>query len=256
VRRARSFIYLEQQYLSSKKIFRELKHALETNQDLEVIIVANQNADITAYSRWQTDALSAFGMLDHPRVGIFALWSASSGDSAREINQVFVHSKVIVIDDRWAMCGSANLDGVSLYSYGADFSGWLGRRIFRNVRNFDVAVSVDGFDEVGDQESATTLRRELWSEHLGLEFDPQTVRPFGGWLPVWRSAAATNVATLNSGSVPGEGSFILPYSISDKPSAQLQDCDVNWKGESEVLRFNPGWFERSFGLGWVRNMFA
>ncbi len=55
-----------------------------------------------------------------------------------------MHSKVVTIDDRWATVGSANLDGVSLHSYGSDFRSAIGERVFRDVRNFDVNVVLDG----------------------------------------------------------------------------------------------------------------
>lgn len=255
LRRATSLIYLEQQYLSSQRIFTELRRALERNPGLEIIIVSNQNPDVTAYARWQVAGLREFGMLDHPRVGLFALWSGSQVGSRRELNQVFVHSKVVIADDKWVMCGSANLDGVSLHSYGADFAGMLGRRVFRNVRNFDVAASVDGFDDSGDLEIAQSLRHDLWSEHLGHHYNPAHPVPAEGWVVRWREIAAQNTELLNSGVISKKGAFILPYSVSGKPGAQLTDCGVDWKNDSLHLQFNPGWVERRFELGWVRNMF-
>ena len=255
IRRANSLIYVEQQYLSSRRVCLELQRALARNSELEIIIVANQNADITAYSRWQVSALREFGLLGHSRVGVFGLWSVAERNSRRDINQVFVHSKVVLIDDKWAMCGSANLDGVSLHSYGADFAGSLGRNVFKNVRNFDIAMSVDGLDETDSLDTALSLRQELWSEHLGLDFDPNRARPANGWLSIWRAAASSNIEMLNSGFFPGEGSFILPYSTSTKPFSQLRECGIDLKRKPIHLHFNPGWFARSFGLGWVLNMF-
>ena len=53
--------------------------------------------------------------------------AGEANDTARrQITQVFVHSKVVAVDDRWAMVGSADLDGVSLHSYGDDFRGGWG----------------------------------------------------------------------------------------------------------------------------------
>lgn len=254
IRRAKSLIYIEQQYLSSRRITAELSRALENNPGLELIVVSNQNPDITAYARWQLNALREFGLLSHPRVGLFTLWSGSETELSREINQVFVHSKVVIIDDRWAMCGSANLDGVSLHSYGADFAGRAGRAVFRNVRNFDVALSVDEFDDEVEYASAQALREELWSEHLGADFDSDTLKPAEGWVSFWRATAARNVQLLNGGSMPPVGAFILPYSSLSRPGLQLEDCGVTNASDIK-LHFDPGWFERQFALGWVRNMF-
>ncbi len=108
-----------------------------------------------------------------------------------------MHSKVVVVDDVWATSGSANLDGVSLHSYGDDFTGNVGRRIFRNVRNLDVNVVVrDGTARGLRSRGVADLRARLWSEHLALPADSLAGRPADGWLPLWRARAAANVAAL------------------------------------------------------------
>ncbi|MEO5902885.1 MAG: phospholipase D-like domain-containing protein, partial [Gemmatimonadaceae bacterium] len=124
ISRARSLIYIEHQYLSARPVVKALAEALEKHRGLEIVVVLNQNPDITAYRRWQNDRLSQSGLGDHPRVGVFSLWSATARAGRIEsASQIFVHSKVMVVDDNWAMVGSANLDGVSLHSYGDDFAG-------------------------------------------------------------------------------------------------------------------------------------
>ncbi|MBA3656524.1 MAG: hypothetical protein H0W69_04140 [Gemmatimonadaceae bacterium] len=250
---ARSLVYVEQQYLSCRRVFTSLRDALDREPELEIIIVSNQNPDITAYAQWQRMNLEEFGMLDHERVGVFALWSAAALEDRIQINQVFVHSKVVIVDDECAMCGSANLDGVSLHSYGADFSGWIGRRVFRNVRNFDITATVDSRIP-GMHAPAKSLRHRLWREHLGVDFD-QSARPAGGWLPLWKQSARQNIQTLQSGAVPLAGVFVLPFSAENQPSRQLGELDLQQGGASLELLFNPGWFERRFNLRWVRNMF-
>ena len=253
--RARSLIYIEHQYLSSQPVFSAMRQALDREPDLEIIIVANQNPDVTAYARWQMKAFRKFGLLDHPRAGIFALWSAAdaAGDR-RELNQVFVHSKVVTIDDTWVMCGSANLDGVSLHSYGDDFARWPGRRIFRGIRNIDVVVVVS---ESGSLQVAHAgrLRRRLWDEHLNDHRASAAHRPAGGWVGMWREFAEKNVALLNDGRDAPAGSFILPYSTSIKPCNQLEACGIDQSKSGIELLFKPGWLERTFSPRWMRNMF-
>src|SRR6185503_18651585 len=128
-----SLVYVEHQYLSARPVVSALTQALYREPELELILVLNQNPDVTAYQRWQNARLAEAGLLQHPRAGVFALWTVAR-DGIVALNQVFVHSKVVVVDDRWATSGSANLDGVSLYSYGDDFTGALARRVFRDVR--------------------------------------------------------------------------------------------------------------------------
>lgn len=287
IARARSLIYIEHQYLSSRRIVAALAEALVRRPSLETIVVLNQNPDVTAYRGWQNDRLRESGLHEHPRVGLFSLWtSASAPRKRRLLNQVFVHSKVVAIDDRWATAGSANLDGVSLHSYGADFRSRLGQRVFRDVRNFDVNVVLDadadddaGTGDVGDTDDTVggpgssggdrtahdqtgglvrALRTRLWQEHLGGAFHPAGGRPADGWLPLWRSVARRNAAALASRrSAPFlSGPFVLPYSTASRPRDQLRDAGVLFAPEAVELCFEPSWLEVHASVGWVRNMFG
>ncbi|MGI8507933.1 MAG: phospholipase D-like domain-containing protein, partial [Gemmatimonadaceae bacterium] len=124
---ARSFIYMENQYFSARPIATALRDALQARRDLEVILLLNQNPDITGYRAWQDDRLATEGLLTHERVGVFAPWSVTPSLTAPEsieLTQLFIHSKVAVIDDEWLTLGTANLDGASLHSYGDDFIHW------------------------------------------------------------------------------------------------------------------------------------
>jgi phosphatidylserine/phosphatidylglycerophosphate/cardiolipin synthase-like enzyme len=261
IQSARSLVYIEHQYLSSRRVISELVRALEREPQLEIIVVLNQNPDVTAYRAWQNARLTESGLLGHPRVGVFTLWSAAptmAGSLA--ITQVFVHSKMVIIDDEWALAGSANLDGVSLHSYGADFTGRLARRVFRRVCNFDIGVVV--------RESRGThalpggiarLRSWLWEEHLALSFPQLTLRSRQGDLAMWRRRAAENIASLNARTSNGraalEGSFILPYSTSARPSGQLAEIGVRTDPADLQLLYNPGWLHTHLSPNWVRNMF-
>lgn len=255
---ARQTIYIEHQYLSSRPVVDALRRAVAEHEALELVVVLNQNPDVTAYRGWQNDRLREAGLLDHPRVGLFTIWtSAAAPRGRRRINQVFVHSKVVLVDDRWALVGSANLDGVSLHSYGDDFTGVLGRRLFRKVRNFDVNVVVTTDDAIVDG-VVRRLRTGLWDEHLGSAFDGAKERPLGGWLPLWRTVAADNADALNGrdrAACDGR-SLILPYSACPTPSAQLADIGVLLAPGTIELCFNPSWLEVRLSPNWVRNMFA
>ena len=161
ISRARSLLYLEHQYLSSRRVVSAIADALRRSPSLDVVAVLNQNPDVTAYRVWQKDRLAEYGLLSHPRVGLFTLWSRETTDQIIALNQVFVHSKVIIVDDTWGTIGSANVDGVSLHSYGADFKTRLGERIFRHVRNIDLNLVIDGDQEPALRDSLGELRRSL-----------------------------------------------------------------------------------------------
>jgi hypothetical protein len=186
---------------------------------------------------------------------VFSLWSAVCGCSLtepRRLNQVFVHSKVLLVDDEWATVGSANLDGVSLHSYGADFASMAGERIFRHVRNIDVNIVLDASDgALGG--TLRALRERLWREHLGLKAAQVAQGPQIGWLARWRARAARNVAALANGHHDMSG-FVLPYSDQSTPAKQLADLGI---GAGCVhLEFDPSWVEVHCSPNWIRNMFA
>jgi hypothetical protein len=173
------------------------------------------------------------------------------------VNQVFVHSKIVLVDDLWATAGSANLDGVSLHSYGDDFSGALARRVFRHVRNVDVNVVVSEREQPGSG-CVADLRMRLWSEHLGIPSGGLALRPVAGWLPVWRARAAANVAALSgeTGEAPQMRGFVLPYSVEPSPRRQLEDVGVRVEPSRFDLRFNPSRLDIWCSPQWVRNMFG
>jgi phosphatidylserine/phosphatidylglycerophosphate/cardiolipin synthase-like enzyme len=249
---ARDLLYIEHQYLSSRRVVRALADALSRRPQLEIITLVNQNPDVTAYRGWQNQRLQESGLGAHSRFGLFAPWSAAVHNGAIALNQVFVHSKLIVADDRWATFGSANIDGVSLHSYGADFQSRLGERIFRNVRNIDLNVELRGADDATEA-SITELRTKLWREHIG---ELPSTRPHGGWLRHWRLRAAENIEALNGASEDVvDGPLILPYSTAPTPRAQLTSLGVLERKELD-LRFHPSWLEVYCSPNWIRNMFA
>jgi phosphatidylserine/phosphatidylglycerophosphate/cardiolipin synthase-like enzyme len=264
---ARSLIYIEHQYLSARPVVAALAHALARSAELEIIVVLNQNADVTAYRRWQNLRLAEHGLHTHPRVGLFSLWSAAATrmrPAVTDVNQIFVHSKVVVVDDAWATVGTANLDGVSLHSYGDDFRLAMARRIFRDVRNIDVNVTVAENTSSGrGTGSVADLRTRLWSEHLGIPARELVSRPAAGWLPTWRTSAARFVARLNARDVPdgspneaanGAG-HVVAYSARSTPAEQLADAGVRLDAPGLALCFDPGWLEVHVSPNWVRNMF-
>ena len=264
IARARSFIYIEHQYLTSRPIVAALVDALHRSPALEIIIVLNQNPDLTAYRAWQNAQLDEHALLHHPRVGVFTLWSSSAHPArpgVMRINQLFIHSKVIVVDDEWAAVGTSNLDGVSMGDYGADFAGVLGQRVFEGVRNVEVNLIIDAEDENdSDAESIVVLRERLWSEHLGVSRDALGVGAGAGRLAMWRSAARANVDALSRGGgdeteAPHMVGRLLPYSDRAYPRQQLADVGVEIDPARLELCYTPSWIGVHLSPHWIRNIF-
>jgi len=268
IARARSFIYIEHQYLTSRPIAAALAAALKREPQLEIVIVLNQNPDLTAYRAWQNARLAEHGLLAHPRVGVFTLWSAEAHPSragVTRINQLFIHSKVMVVDDRWAAVGTSNLDGVSMGNYGDDFSTAIPRGIFRGVRNVEVNIVIDAGDANAhsdrnvDIDSIIALRERLWHEHLGVPRAKLREHRARAGLALWRSAARENVRLLAGGaaSAPPRSMVgrLLPYSTSAYPREQLASLGVSLEPGALELCYNPTWIGVHLSPHWIRNIF-
>ncbi|KAI1174654.1 phospholipase [Nemania sp. FL0916] len=106
------------------------------------------------------------------------------GDEESEINafvseELYIHSKVLIADDRLVICGSANLNDRSQ----------LGNH------DSEIAVIIEDQDLVESRMDgrpyqasrfATSLRRYLWRKHLGWLPDQRWDQPTRNWTPVTR----------------------------------------------------------------------
>lgn len=106
------------------------------------------------------------------------------GDEESEMNafvseELYIHSKVLIADDRLVICGSANLNDRSQ----------LG------THDSEIAVVIEGGETVESamngqsyraSKFATTLRRQLWRKHLGLLPHQAPDRPNANWTPIDR----------------------------------------------------------------------
>jgi len=147
---ARHTIYLENQYLAARRLVNALAARLNESDGPEVVIVLprrgnnplERGAMDSARHRlihvlWEAD--------DHQRLGIY--WPVTEGDAP-----IYVHSKVMVVDDRLLRIGSSNLNNRSM---GFD-------------SECDVVIDAipDGRDDVRRQ--IVSVRDQLVAEHLGV----------------------------------------------------------------------------------------
>lgn len=168
--RARSLIYIEDQYMWSTEIASGIAQALRHNPSLNVIVVVPRYPDTDGRlsgppSRiGQLRALRLLHAVAPDRVGVFDL--ENSGGTP-----IYVHAKVCIVDDTWMTCGSDNFN----------------RRSWTTDSELSCAVIDAG--PGGGQGIARELRVRLWAEHLGLDpTDPQLRDPTAG-LALWRAAA-------------------------------------------------------------------
>lgn len=236
-RNATDFIYLENQYFTNQAIADSLMLALALKPNLQVIMLINSRVDAPLYGpAWYTGPYQGLQnnninrFLRHvkainasDRVGIFTLWTHKATAPQRIIRN-YVHSKVGIVDDKWATIGSANLDGVSLI---------LSQHVVPPITNRDVveerAIEVNAviFNHVGGQPASSVpdeLRRSLWKEHLGFNnanHTSLTNRPAGGWLSLWKKRAAAKLAGLKATPPTGHQSRILEWKPEKDPKKHL-----------------------------------
>ena len=141
-------LYIENQYLTSTTIVQVLAESLSRPQGPEIVVVIPQKS-----SGWleqgTMDAIRA-RLLDHlfekDLHGRLGVYYPVAGDPA---TPVYVHSKLMIVDDRLALIGSANLSNRSM---GLD-------------TECSLAVEAEGS---GNQRKAVSgLRNRLLAEHLG-----------------------------------------------------------------------------------------
>jgi phosphatidylserine/phosphatidylglycerophosphate/cardiolipin synthase-like enzyme len=187
-RRARRFIYLENQYLWSPEVVDALLAALEREQDPAFRIVLILPA--RAYSgKWDNDRrVNQLRAADkgRGRVAVYSLYASGPHLGTRPFRSrpIYVHAKVAIIDDEWLMVGSANLNTRGL------------------VTDSEINVLIR------DSTQARNLRVALWAEHLGM--DPAEVdaaEPVALLDDAWQNRSAINADVLAEGDKP------LPCSI-------------------------------------------
>lgn len=158
--RVRRIAYLQDQYMWSPHIARLLAAALRRSPDLHIVVVVPRHSDVDgrfALPPNQVGRLQALELCREAaadRVHVFDLENQRG-------TPVYVHSKVAVMDDVWAACGSANLN----------------RRSWSHDSELTVAVLDDRLDEraptdpAGRGDGARTFARDLriglLREHLG-----------------------------------------------------------------------------------------
>ncbi|KAI1426491.1 phospholipase [Xylaria sp. FL1777] len=106
------------------------------------------------------------------------------GDEESEINafvseELYIHSKVLIADDRLVICGSANLNDRSQL-------GTHDSEIAVVIEDQDLVDSMMDGRPYQASRFATSLRRQLWRKHLGWIPDQPCDRPTRNWTPVNR----------------------------------------------------------------------
>ena len=178
LRGARELIYLENQFLWSPEIVDVLADKLRNppTPDFRVVILLPAKANNGA-----EDTRGQLGVLVEADGGHGRMLGATIRSMAAEggrADPLYVHAKVAVVDDRWLIVGSANLNAHSFFN------------------DTEMCVVTD------DAALARDTRVRLWAEHL--ELDPRRGRPALPGVAGGRGLAAGGRRAAAPRSEPGE----------------------------------------------------
>jgi phosphatidylserine/phosphatidylglycerophosphate/cardiolipin synthase-like enzyme len=203
ISKARETIYLENQYLASRRLVDALAARLVEPGGPEIVIVMPRSSE----SRLEQQAMDSarhrllqllWAADDHRRLGVY--WPVTDGGTA-----IYVHAKVLVVDDRLLRIGSSNLNNRSM---GFD-------------SECDLAVEA-GPGNPGREDASrmiTSTRNRLASEHLGLsvtEFET-ALRRHGSFLAAIEAlrGEGRTLREFTESTVDGEASPLAENDLMD-----------------------------------------
>ncbi|MFS0898417.1 phosphatase domain-containing protein [Mycolicibacterium litorale] len=168
LRRARRLVYLEDQYLWSVDVARIFAAALRRSPELQLIAVVPRRVDQKVATRaaemGQLEAMAMVRAAGGDRVQIFDIEN-------EEGRPIYVHAKVCIVDDVWAVVGSNNLNNRS-WTHDSE----LAAAVIDDERDPREPADPGGLGD-GARRFARRLRLDLMREHLGLDDDADLLDP-------------------------------------------------------------------------------
>ena len=174
IARAERFIYAESQYFASRAVAEAICERLSVDDPPEIVIVNPETADGWVESKVMDPARARLmqAIRESDRHGRFHVFTPYSGETP-----IYVHAKLLIVDDRILRIGSANLNNRSM---GLD-------------SECDVFIDCARPANSGCGDGIRALRHSLLAEHCGLDKDE-----VGGLLDKAGSMAAM-IAALGNG---------------------------------------------------------
>ena len=198
ISKAEHYIYFEEQFPYMCDIADAIRQRLVQVPDLKVICVLASGTDIplslgqySLYLRRQfLETLAPGGNYgDASRVYPYHLWQNPATLAHGQTDKmIYVHTKILLIDDRYVAIGSANLN----------------KRSMTSDSELQIAVVDDetvdgglnlqggGTSHVSVCRFAQDLRRRLWSEHLGIDSPVSVTAALALW-PTWQANSNTQM---------------------------------------------------------------
>ncbi|HEX4533998.1 MAG TPA: phospholipase D family protein [Rhizomicrobium sp.] len=169
---AKSSIYIEDQYIAAPAIVAKLAAALARGVDVVYLAPADpetrvREARTKAEAKPFFDALAALGKFEN-----FLLAGIAAKGADGKLRNVYVHAKIMLVDDAWGTIGSTNIATQSFYC--------------------DTEMNASFWDAV----VARDLRTRLFAEHLATDTSAMDDRTA---LKIYREIARANVQARERG---------------------------------------------------------
>jgi phosphatidylserine/phosphatidylglycerophosphate/cardiolipin synthase-like enzyme len=182
ISRARRYIYIEDQYLWDCELADFIGKQMAVEQGLHLIVVVPGKCELPArWGKYHDHLRSTFFMRvmgidskdkiefgDKYRVHVF---EAHQRRNRKKPAPIYIHSKLIIIDDRYVAVGSANVDQRSM-SLDTELHIAV---VDGDTQNVIWTITYKKDDKDEDEYTiskfAKKLREDLWREHLGLAPD-------------------------------------------------------------------------------------
>lgn len=158
IRRAKRFIYTECQYFTGTPLLEAaLKEALQRIQHLTVVLTHWEISDLPTVNFRRRTFIESLKKAGGDKVRIFSLQPDGNTPPFQDgrIHHTYVHSKIWIMDDEFAVIGSVNSN----------------RRSWSHDAEIAAGVYETSSDQVLRYRLAHLLRIKIWQEHLGLEGD-------------------------------------------------------------------------------------
>jgi phospholipase D1/2 len=227
IRCAERYVYVETQYFASRVIAEAIAKRLEEDDPPEFVIINPKQAygwlDETVMSPARYELMKALAEKD--KKGRFRIYYPVTEQG----EEIYVHAKIMIVDDRALRVGSANMNNRSM---GLD-------------SECDLAIDVSDDDRA--RSTVAELRSDLLGEHLGVE--PAEIA---------RCFAETGSLIGCIEKMRGDGRSLVPLE-PEEPNAALKKMakdellDPESAEEGYERRARPGLLKRLRGRGGSRS---
>ncbi|QZD95677.1 phospholipase D-like domain-containing protein [Qipengyuania gelatinilytica] len=232
IKRAKHFIYAESQYFASRAIAEAIIERVQEDDPPEIVIVHPANADgwleQQAMDHARAELVRAIEEAD--KKSRFSIWTPLTGETP-----IYVHAKIMIVDDEILRIGSANMNNRSM---GLD-------------SECDVFIDSTRKANAGTSSMIASLRHSLLAEHCGIEEDE---------VPQLQARYGSMAALIDHTLTPGEGRNLQRYhppDLNDAEESLAQSALLDPEHPDDM--FEPfakgGLFRKGSRLARMRNKF-